>query len=109
MRKQVAEEDFDGGAEPFVLPVDGILDLHPFDPKEVKDVVAEYLCECRGKGILDVKIIHGKGTGALRRTVQSLLSRMPEVVSFDTAGLGDGGWGSTFVTLAPPGENAKEI
>jgi DNA-nicking Smr family endonuclease len=95
-----------GGEDPFggpvPLPVDGVLDLHPFDPRDVKDVVSEYLAECRRLRILDVKIIHGKGMGALRRTVHALLERSPDVVSFSTAGEGDGGWGATFVVLKAP-------
>ncbi len=91
------------GGEPFsgpvAIPVNGILDLHGFDPREVKVVVSEYLAECRRLGILDVQIIHGKGTGTLRRTVHALLERLPEVASFSTAGASEGGWGATFVVL----------
>jgi len=54
-------------------PVDGVLDLHVFDPAEVNDLVPEYLRACREKGITEVRIIHGKGTGTLRRQVRSLL------------------------------------
>ena len=88
--------------EVFVLPIDGTLDLHAFDPRDVKEVVAEYIRECRERGILDVRIVHGKGTGTLRRTVHALLSRLPEVASFSTPGTPDGGWGATFVVLKPP-------
>ncbi len=52
--------------EPVEIPVDGILDLHQFQPGDVKDLVPDYLDLCRGKRILRVRIIHGKGTGALR-------------------------------------------
>ncbi len=83
------------------IPIDGTLDLHLFHPKEAKDLVVEYLWACRQKGVLDVRIIHGKGTGALRRTVQSLLPKLPEVESFRSAGEGDGGWGATWVRLRP--------
>ncbi|MBZ4332803.1 Smr/MutS family protein [Corallococcus sp. AS-1-12] len=83
------------------IPVDGNLDLHLFQPREVKELVAEYLWACRQKGVLDVRIIHGKGTGALRRTVQSLLPTLPEVESFQPASEADGGWGATWVRLKP--------
>ncbi|MFP2907804.1 Smr/MutS family protein [Pyxidicoccus sp. 3LFB2] len=83
------------------IPIDGTLDLHLFHPKEVKDLVVEYLWACRQKGLLDVRIIHGKGTGALRRTVHSLLPKLPEVESFRSASEGDGGWGATWVRLKP--------
>ncbi|HYH97313.1 Smr/MutS family protein [Hyalangium sp.] len=81
------------------VPVDGNLDLHLFQPREVKELVTEYLWACRQKGILDVRIIHGKGTGALRRTVHSLLPKLPEVESFQSASEADGGWGATWVRL----------
>jgi DNA-nicking Smr family endonuclease len=86
-------------APPVRIPIDGVLDLHAFRAEEVKSLVPEYLEECRRLGIRQVRIIHGKGTGALRRTVQSLLSRNPHVLSFKTADLGGGGWGATEVTL----------
>ena len=86
---------------PFELPIDGVLDLHAFRSEEVKSLVPEYLEECRRRGVLEVRIIHGKGTGTLRRLVQSLLSRNPGVLSYKTADLGGGGWGATEVELKP--------
>lgn len=81
------------------LPIDGILDLHTFRPDEVKDLLRDYLTACREQGILDVRVIHGKGTGILRETVHSVLRRLPEVVSFRIAGGDAGSWGATIVTL----------
>jgi dsDNA-specific endonuclease/ATPase MutS2 len=83
------------------LPIDGTLDLHTFRPEEVKDVVQAYLAECRELGILQIRIIHGKGIGTLREIVHMALSRMPEVESFRLGGEDAGGWGSTVVILKP--------
>lgn len=90
-------------AAPVVIPIDGTLDLHTFNPREVKDLVPEYLAVCRERGILQVRIIHGKGTGAMQRTVHSILVRIPEVASFRLAGENGGGWGATIVLLRPKG------
>jgi dsDNA-specific endonuclease/ATPase MutS2 len=78
-----------------------MLDLHTFQPRDVKNLVQDYLSECRKKGILQVRIIHGKGIGALRETVHALLARMPEVDSFKLADERGGGWGATIVHLKP--------
>jgi DNA-nicking Smr family endonuclease len=92
----------DGAADdPVELPIDGTLDLHAFRPAEVKDLVPEWLEACRERGILEVRIIHGKGTGALRRTVEALLARSPAVVRFRPADETGGGWGATLATLRP--------
>ena len=87
--------------EPVNLPIDGTLDLHTFHPREVKDLLPHYLSLCKERGIFQVRVIHGKGTGALRETVHSILSRLPEVSSFGLAGEDGGGWGATIVTLKP--------
>ena len=81
--------------EPLEYPIDGVLDLHPFRPRDVKSLVSEYLAECRSRGILQVRITHGKGTGSLRRTVHAALERLPDVQSFELAGGDGGGWDET--------------
>jgi dsDNA-specific endonuclease/ATPase MutS2 len=85
--------------DPTKLPIDGTLDLHTFRPEEVKDLVPAYLTACSEKGISQVRVIHGKGTGSLGRTVQSILEKLPHVKSFWTAEEGAGGWGATIVEL----------
>ena len=93
---------------PIELPIDGVLDLHTFHPRDVKELVPDYLAECRERGILEVRIIHGKGTGALRRTVHAVLSRLPEVASFGLAMETAGGWGATMVTLHPLADEREQ-
>ncbi len=93
--------------EPIEIPIDGILDLHTFQPRDVKDLLPDYLAACRDRGILQVRVIHGKGTGTLRRTVHSILRPIPEVISFRSAGEDEGGWGATLVELRPGGKLSR--
>jgi DNA-nicking Smr family endonuclease len=81
------------------LPIDGALDLHAFSPGDVKELLLDYMSACREKGIFEVRVIHGKGTGALRKMVRSFLEKMPGVESFRTADEDAGGWGATIVIL----------
>jgi DNA-nicking Smr family endonuclease len=87
---------------PHRLPIDGTLDLHAFLPEDAADVVADYLDACAEAGVLEVRVVHGKGIGALRRTVEAALARHPLVLSFRTAGESAGGWGATWVWLRRP-------
>lgn len=83
------------------IPIDGVLDLHTFLPREVKELIPAYLEECCRRGIFSIRIIHGKGSGTLRRSVHAVLSRLPQVASFRQAGEDAGGWGATLVELRP--------
>jgi DNA-nicking Smr family endonuclease len=85
------------------MPIDGVLDLHTFQPRQIKPLVQDYLQACRERGIAKVRIVHGKGTGALRETVHALLRRLPEVQAFYLAGTFTGQWGATIVELRPLG------
>ena len=83
---------------PVAIPIDGVIDLHTFAPRDAADVVEEYVTVCSQKGILEVKVIHGKGKGVLRRTVESVLKRHPLVMSFKQDS-SPSGWGATIVFL----------
>jgi DNA-nicking Smr family endonuclease len=80
------------------LPIDGVLDLHMFSPRDAASVVDEYLRACFEKGIYEVRIIHGKGKGVLRRTVHALLEKHPLVLDF-RLDAGPSSWGATVVFL----------
>ena len=86
-------------SDPIEWPVDGTLDLHMFHPRDVKDLVPHYLALCVEREIHHVRIVHGKGTGALRETVHAILRCLPCVKSFGLAGHGRGEWGATLVEL----------
>lgn len=82
-----------------ILEIDGTLDLHQFSPKDVKTLVPDYLRECLQKEIYEVRIIHGKGKGVLRRTVHAILSRLDFVADFRLDDKMIGNWGATVVRL----------
>lgn len=81
-------------------PIGPELDLHTFRPNEISSLIPEYFNECRKKGILRVRLIHGKGSGTLRTGVHQLLARLPEVQQWIwPADEGSGSWGATWVIL----------
>ncbi len=85
--------------EPIELEITDVLDLHTFPPTDVKDLVREYLDLAYDKGFRKLRIIHGKGIGAQRRMVRSILERDPRVVAYGSPPSEAGGWGATWVTL----------
>jgi DNA-nicking Smr family endonuclease len=84
--------------EQIEFPINGILDLHTFNPHDVKDLVPEYIHTCRENGIYQIRVIHGKGKGVLRQTVHSILEKLPDVEHFWQEGAA-GSWGATIVKL----------
>jgi DNA-nicking Smr family endonuclease len=92
----MSEED-----PPLVLPIDGELDLHTFAPADVLSVVADYLDECRRRGILRVRVVHGRGKGVQRAAIRRLLAAREDVSAVTDAGPEEGGWGATLVLLRP--------
>jgi dsDNA-specific endonuclease/ATPase MutS2 len=87
------------GDQVVAIPIEDALDLHSFAPQDVAGVVTDYLEECVRRGLREVRLIHGRGTGAQRALVQSLLGRLPLVAGFEDAPPERGGWGATVVFL----------
>jgi dsDNA-specific endonuclease/ATPase MutS2 len=88
-----------GGADPELveLPLEDVLDLHGFAPRDVAEIVADYLDRAHAAGFEGVRLIHGRGVGVQRERVRSLLARDARVASFGDAPGGAGGWGATIV------------
>lgn len=85
--------------EPFVLPIEDFIDLHPFQPKEIRAVVDSYLDAAAEAGFREVRLIHGRGKGVQRDSIRRLLSGDARILSFKDAPVERGGWGATVVTL----------
>lgn len=87
-------------AEPVEIEITDSIDLHSFQPSEVKAVVEAYLGEARKKGFRIVRIIHGKGIGVQREIVRKVLERTDFVKGFKSGDEFSGGSGSTVAELA---------
>ena len=85
--------------EPIRIPITDVFDLHTIPPRDVRAVVEEYLIEAHRLGYRALRIIHGRGIGAQREMVRSVLSAIPFVAEFRDAPAEAGGWGATIVTL----------
>jgi hypothetical protein len=87
--------------EAVAVPLEDVLDLHPFRPEEVAEVVREYLARAQAAGYGEVRLIHGRGQGVQRETVRRLLAATPGVTTFTDAPPERGGWGATIARLRP--------
>lgn len=85
--------------EPFEIEITDSLDLHAFDPKDVKAVTIAYLDEARKRGFRVVRLIHGKGIGVQREIVRSVLAETNFVTKFRSGDEFSGGWGATTAEL----------
>lgn len=80
-------------------PIDGTIDLHTFRPQDTAELLDAYFDACLDAEIYQVRIIHGKGQGILRRTVEAFLQKDPRVCSFAPGGISGGGWGATIAEI----------
>jgi DNA-nicking Smr family endonuclease len=89
--------------KPVRFPIEDVIDLHTFQPRELSPLIADYIEACVHAGFSSVRIIHGKGRGIQKQRVQEALRRNPHVLSFQDAPLEAGGWGATIVALSRKG------
>jgi len=89
----------DNEEEPIVVEITDVLDLHTFHPKDVPELLDDYIRECVEKKYVSVRIIHGKGKGFQKARVEGILKRHPLVASFQAAPHDAGGWGATIAFL----------
>ena len=85
---------------PLPIPIEGVLDLHTFAPRDIPSVVDEYISEAHARGLIEVRLIHGRGRGVQRAIVQNVLEKHALVVAFfddPSSHLG-----ATIATLKPP-------
>lgn len=81
------------------VPINGTLDLHAFSPKDIITLLDEYLHSCYKAGILEGKIIHGKGIGTQKRIVEETLRKNSLVIDFGSGEGNSGNWGVTKFSL----------
>lgn len=93
------DDDDDEYWEPEPFELTDELDLHTFHPRDVSSLIPEYIDECLARGFPQVRIIHGKGKGVLRRIVHAALERHPRVESYKLGDHGSGAWGATLAVL----------
>ena len=95
-----ARDEQEDALEPFVvLEIEDSIDLHGFQPRDIPNVVEDYLEAAAEKGFSEVRLIHGRGKGVQRSRVQAILAAHPLVESFRDAPSTRGGWGATVAWL----------
>jgi DNA-nicking Smr family endonuclease len=87
--------------EPIVVSIEDSFDLHHFRPKEILEMLDAYLDAALEKGLLEVRLIHGRGKGVQRARVRQFLEGDPRIERFEEAPPGRGGWGATLAWLRP--------
>ena len=97
--EEIAKEFDPDDSEPIVVPIEPAIDLHPFAPQEIPEVIHSYLEAVQEKGFTEVRLIHGKGKGVQRSRVRSVLAQHPGVLDFRDSPPEQGGWGATLVQL----------
>ena len=62
-------------------------------------IIDKYLDDAAISNLERVRIIHGKGTGVLRKGLHEHFKRHPHVKKFEDAAYNEGGYGATVIDL----------
>jgi len=84
-----------------VTPITGEIHLRRLTVDEALPKLDKYLDDAFMAGLCQVRVIHGKGTGTLRRVIREQLAKHPLVKSFRAGEYGEGEAGVTVVELVP--------
>ena len=91
----VSKRQYDTGTSPI-----NELRLRQMTLDEALPKLDQFLHDTFMAGMIQVRVIHGKGTGTLRQTVRRELKKHPLVKSYRPGDYGEGGEGVTIVELA---------
>lgn len=86
--------------EPLELEITDTIDLHAFQPREMKAVLVAYLAEARARGFRFVRVVHGKGIGVQREMVRKVLAETNFVKGFKSGDEMSGSWGATIAEFS---------
>lgn len=75
------------------------IDVRGMTVEEAAEVLDKFLDDALLAGLAEVVVIHGKGTGALRRGIRDILKEHPRVASYRAGEAGEGGDGVTVVKV----------
>lgn len=101
------------GHSPDILPklrrgfwvIQASIDLHGMVVEDARQYVADFLAECKKRGIRCVRVVHGKGHGSrnrepvLKHKLRSWLMQKDEVIAYAQARQADGGGGAVIILL----------
>ena len=92
----VSENKYHG----YTPPIENEVHLRRLTVDEALLKLDQYLNDAFMAGLYQVRVIHGKGTGTIRRVVRGILAKHPLVQSYRPGEYGEGGAGVTIVELA---------
>jgi hypothetical protein len=95
--------------DPVEVPITGELDLHAFAPRDLPSLVEEYVRVCGERGILRLRLVHGRGTGTQRAVVRRVLATLPAVARFDDAPPASGGWAPRSWSCTPGSDGVARV